>query len=130
MHLSGVGNGYMLYLPHLFRKGVVLKGIRRNVYYLMDNTVTELASLGQLDGDSIRLWHNRHKQVGLKLDQALGGASTCHLEAHESSVLDKKVKFSTDTHYLHGLLNCVHVNVWASTKNASLGGHRYFVSVV
>ena len=67
----------------------------------------------------------------MKSDQANGGASTCHLEACDSSVLDKKkVKFGTNTHHLHGLLELVHVNVWGLTKNASLGGHQYFVSIV
>jgi len=47
------------------------------------------------------------------------------------SVLNKeKVKFGTDTHHLHGLLDCVHVDVWGPTKNASLGGHWYFISIV
>ena len=51
------------------------------------------------------------RQVGLTSDQALGGASTCHLEARDNCVLDKKnVKFCTDTHHLHGLLELVHVN--------------------
>ena len=67
----------------------------------------------------------------MKLDQGLGGASTCYLEARDSSVLDKKkVKFDTDTHHLHGLLELVYMDVWGSTKNASLGDHRYFVSVI
>ena len=75
--------------------------------------------------------HNRHEQVRLKLDQELGRASTCHLKALDSSVLNnKKVKSGTDTHHLHGLLDCVHVDVWDPTKNASLGGHQYFISVV
>ena len=64
----------------------------------------------------------------MKSDQPLKGASTCHLKARDSS-LDKKVKFGTDTHYLH-VLDCVHVDVWGPTKNASLEGHRYFVSVI
>jgi len=111
---------------------VILKGIRRNnMYYLMDSTVTRLASSGQLDGNSIKSWHSGHGQVGLKLDQALGGASTCHLKACDSSVLDKKkVKFDTDTHDLHGLLELVQVDVWGPTKTVSLGGHRHFVSIV
>jgi len=101
------------------------------VYYLMGNTVTGLASLGQLDGDSTRSWHSGLRQIGLKLDQALGGALTCHLKARDSSVMDKKkVKFSTDTHHMHGLLELVHVDVWGPTKNVSLGGRRYFVLVV
>ena len=33
---------------------VVLKGTRRNVYYLMGSAVTELASSRQLDSDSIK----------------------------------------------------------------------------
>jgi len=70
---------------------VVLKSIRRNnLCYLMGNAVTDLTFLGQLDGDFTRLWHSGFGQIGLKSDQALGGASTCHLEAHDSSVLDKK----------------------------------------
>jgi len=67
----------------------------------------------------------------LKSDQALEGASTCRLEVYDSSVLDKKkVKFSTSSHHLHGLLELVHVDIWSPTKTASLEGHWYFVSVV
>jgi len=111
---------------------VVLKDIRRkNVYYLMGSAVTGLASSRQLNGDSIRSWHSGHGQISLKSDQTLIGVSTCHLEARDSSVLDKKkVKFDTYTHHLHGLLDYIHVDVWGPTKNASLGGHRYFISVV
>jgi len=65
---------------------VILKGIRRNEYYLMGSA--ELTSSGQLDGDSITSWHSGHRQVSLKSDQALRAASTCHLKARESSVLD------------------------------------------
>ena len=70
---------------------VVLKSIRcNNLYYLMGGAVTGSASSGQLDGDSTRSWHSGHGQVSLKSDQALGGASTCHLKARDSSVLDKR----------------------------------------
>jgi len=111
---------------------VILKGIRRNnVYYLMGSAVTRLTSLGQLDDDSIISWHNGHRQVGLKSDQVLGGALTCNLEACDSCVLDKKkVKFGTNTHHLHALLELVHVDVWGPTKTVSLGGHQYVVSVI
>jgi len=99
------------------------------MYYLMGSVVTGLALSGQLDGDSTRPWHSGLGQVGLKSDQALGGASTYHLEARDNSVLDKKVKFGTNTHHLHGLLELVHVDVWGLTKTVSLGGHRYFVFI-
>jgi len=109
---------------------VVLKGTRRNnVYYLIGNAVTGLASSGQLDDDT-RSWHSELGQIGLKSDQALVGASTCNLEAHKNCILDKKVKFGTDTYHLHGLLELVHVDVWDPTRTASLGSHKYFVSIV
>ena len=56
----------------------------------MGSAVTGLTSLGQLDGDFIRSWHSGNRQVSLKSDQVLGGASTCHLEARDSSVLNKR----------------------------------------
>ena len=92
---------------------VILKGIRRNnVYYLMGRTITRLASSGQLDGDYIRSSHSGLGQVGLKSDQALGGTSTCRLEARDNCVLDKKmVKLGTNTHHLHCLLELNHVDV-------------------
>jgi len=97
----------------------------------MGSAVTGLVSLEQLDGDSTRSWHSGLRQVGLKSDQALGGASTCHLEARDSCVLDKKkVKFGTDTHHLHSLLELVHIDIWGPIKTASLESHRYFVSIV
>ena len=67
----------------------------------------------------------------MKSDQALIGASICNLEACDNCVLSKKkVKFGTGTHHLYSLLELVHVDVWGSTKIASLGGHKYFVSIV
>jgi len=87
----------------------------------MGSVVTGLASSGQLNGDSTRSWHSGLREVGLKSDQALGDVSTCHLEAHNNSVLGKKkVKFSTDAHHLHDLLELVHVDVWYPTKTYHL----------
>ena len=60
---------------------------------------------------------------------SIGRCTTCHLD-HDSCVLDKKVKFGTVTHHLHGFLVCVHVDIWGPTKTVSLGGYQYFVSIV
>ena len=92
---------------------VVLKGIRcNNMYYLKGNTVTRLASSECLNDDSTRLWRRRLKKVGLKSDEALKGASTCHLKSRESCILDKKkVRFGIVTHHLHDFFDCVHVDV-------------------
>ena len=45
-------------------------------------------------------------------------------------VLDKKtkVKFGTSTHRSEGLLD--YIDIWGLIKIASLGGHRYFVSII
>ena len=40
------------------------------------------------------------------------------------------MKFGTDAHHLHGLLELVHVDVWDPTKTTSFGGHKYFVSII
>jgi len=62
---------------------------------------------------------------------SLEGASICNIELGEHGVLDKKkVKFSTINHHSEGLLDCVHVSIWGPAKTASLGGHRYFVSII
>ena len=61
---------------------------------------------------------------------SLEGAATCNLVG-EHGVLEKmKVKFTTSTHHSEGLLDCVHVSVWAPVKSASLRGHRYYVSFI
>ena len=61
--------------------------------------------------------------------ESMEDATTCKSES-EHSVLDKKkVRFSTSTHRNEGLLDRVHVSVWGPAKTASLGGHRYFVSL-
>jgi len=96
------------------------------MYYLIGSADIGLASTEQLDGDSTKLWHRGLRGVGLKSDQTLEGASICHLESCDSCVLDKKkVKFNSITHYLYGLLDCVHMDVWGHTKTASLRGHQY-----
>ena len=57
-------------------------------------------------------------------------ASTYYLELPEHCVLDKKVRFNTVAHHLHGLFKLVHVDDWCPTKTTSLVGHWYFVSII
>jgi len=101
---------------------IVLKGIRgNNMYYLKSSAVTRLASLERLDGNSTILWRKRLRQVSLKTDQALEGASTCHLKSHESCVLyEKNVRFGIVTQHLHSLLDYVHVDILGPTKTTSI----------
>ena len=78
----------------------------------------------------MRLEHGGEKSLQAPAKKgSLEGAATYNLES-EHSVLDKKVKFSTITHHLEGLLDCVRVSIWGPAKTALLGGHRYFVSFI
>jgi len=62
----------------------------------------------------------------------LEGVLTCNLKFGEHCILDKKmkVKFGTIIHRSEDLLDCAHADVRAPTKNASFGGHRYFVAFI
>jgi len=59
----------------------------------------------------MRLGHGGEKSLqALAKKGSLEGASTCNLKLDEHSFLNKKnVKFTTTTHQLKGLLNCVHI---------------------
>jgi len=80
----------------------------------------------------MRLGHGGEKSLqALANKGSLEGASTCNLKLGKHDVLDKKkVKFNTITHHSEGVLDCVHVSIWGPVKTASLGDHRYFVSVI
>ena len=62
----------------------------------------------------------------------LKGTLTCNLESCEHSVLGKetKVKFDTIIHRTEGLFDLVHMDIRGLIKTTSLGGHRYFISLV
>ena len=117
---------------------VVMKGVRRkNLYYLKGSTVTsKVETSSSSDDGCTKVWQVKIGHGGEKSLQApakkgsLEGAATCNLESEHSILDKKKVKFSTSTHRSEDLLGCVHVSVWGLAKNASLGGHRYFVSFI
>ena len=117
---------------------VVMKGVRwNNLYYLKGSTVTgEVETSTSSDNGCTKVWQIKVRHGCEKSLQALAkkgsleGAATFNLVG-EHGVLDKKkVKFSTNTHHSEGLTNSVHISVWKPAKTASLGGHRYFVSLV
>ena len=41
-----------------------------------------------------------------------------------------KVQFGTATHFIEGILDYVHTDVWGPTKMASIRGNHYFVSFI
>jgi len=40
------------------------------------------------------------------------------------------VQFGTATHFIEGILDYVHTDVWGPTKMASIRGNHYFVSFI
>jgi len=106
---------------------------------LKGSTVTgQVATSIDSDDDSIKLWHMRLGHTGEKSLQALAkqgllkGARTCKLKFCEHCIIEKKtkVKFSTVTHSIKGILDYVHSDVWGPTKTASIGGNHYFVTFI
>jgi len=124
----------------VMKRSMVAKGVRnKNLYYLKGSTVTGvLVVAADSDEDTTKLWHMGLGRAGEKSIQALAeqgllkGANTCKLKFCEHCVLRKKtkVKFGTAIHLTHGILDYVQTDVWAFSKNASLGGKHYFVYFV
>ena len=84
-----------------------------------------------LNDDATKLWHMRFGHACEKSMQALAkqcllnGAKTCKLGMGNKI----KVKFDTTIYLIKEILDYVHINVWGLSKNASLRGKYYFVSV-
>ena len=41
-----------------------------------------------------------------------------------------KVQFKTSTHKIEGILDYVHSNIWGPSKVVSIGGSRYYMSLI
>ena len=81
----------------------------------------------------MRLEHTGEKSLQALTKQGLlKGVRTCKLDFCEHCVIRKntKVKFSTSTHYIEGILNYVHTDIWGPTKTASIGDNHYFVTFI
>ena len=119
---------------------IVMKGTRKNgLYTLKGKTVTGEASTSQ-DKDSERtwLWHRRLGHIGDKGLQELGKQGLLgkerlsKLDFCETCVLGKshKVKFNTGVHTTKAILDYVHSDLWGPSRVLSLGGARYFLSLI
>ena len=122
---------------------VAMKGTQKaNLYFLDGSTVTGSASVSsspnQITSDSSRLWHMRLGHAGEKALQGLvkqgllKGAKTGKFDFCEHCVLGKqtRVKFGAAIHRTKGTLDYIHTDVWGPSRNASLGGKRWFVTFI
>ena len=104
----------------------------------MDTTIVGGVATAESESNSTVLWHMRLGHMGergmMKLHKRnlLKGIKTCKLDFCKYGVFGKqnKVQLKTTTHKTEGVLNYVHIDIWGPVRVASLGGSKYFVSLI
>ncbi|KAK1423937.1 hypothetical protein QVD17_19248 [Tagetes erecta] len=122
---------------------VYLSGTRKeNNIYLLDGKVSQgSAAVAQDAGNSLAwLWHRRLGHIScqgllelLKQGTITGLTKTdCDISFCENCILGKhkRVKFTRSLHKSKAILDYVHSDLWGPAKNESLGGARYYLSIV
>ncbi|KAL0545142.1 hypothetical protein IC582_020288 [Cucumis melo] len=119
---------------------VKLRGtLRHGLYVLEDTRVSGSAAIasGKVT-DMFMLWHKRLAHVSERGLQALsqqgllGGVKNVELSFCEHCIMGKstRVKFGKGKHTAKGILDYVHSDLWGHMKEASMGGLRYFISII
>ncbi|GKA24337.1 retrovirus-related pol polyprotein from transposon TNT 1-94 [Tanacetum coccineum] len=120
---------------------VVLSGIRRDncVYSLDGHAMAGELNASVEEKDSLaQVWHKRlgHiSEAGLQVLEKhglFGKKSLGKLDFCENCVLGKshRVSFGVGRHTTQGVIDYVHSDLWGSSQVESLGGKRYFLSIV
>jgi transposase InsO family protein len=107
-----------------------------NIYKLLGNTVVGDVASVESDNDATKLWHLRlghlseRGMMELHKRSLLKGVRSCKMDLCKYCVLGKqcRVRFKPGKHKTEGILDYVHSDVWGPTKEASMGGSRYFVT--
>lgn len=116
---------------------VILKGVRRNsLYYLLANTL--VGSTDVSTGEDINLWHQRLCHVGKKgMDELLKqkvitGSSLYDFKTCEHCILgkSKKTPYQKSQHVTSAPLEYAHADLWGPARTESLGGGKYFLSIM
>ncbi|KAL4029866.1 hypothetical protein IC575_008094 [Cucumis melo] len=119
---------------------VKLRGtLRHGLYVLEGTTVSGSAAIasGKITDVSM-LWHKRLAHVSERGLQALsqqgllGGVKNVELPFCEHCIMGKstRVKFGKGKHTTKGILDYIHSDLWGPTKEVSMGGSRYFISII
>ncbi|GKA86991.1 retrovirus-related pol polyprotein from transposon TNT 1-94 [Tanacetum coccineum] len=120
---------------------VILSEIRRDncVYSLDGHAMAGELNASVEEKDSIaHVWHKRlghMSEAGLQVleKQGLfGKKSLGKLDFYENYVLEKshEVSFGIGRHTTQGVIDYVHSDLWGPSQVESLGGKRYFLSIV
>ena len=118
-----------------------MSGTKINGLYILsgstvvDNSAASLVS--KLD-DSTSLWHNRlghisEKGLHILLKQNLFGKDVISkLDFCDHCILGKhyRLSFNVGTHKSRSVLDYAHADLWGPAKNPTLGGKRYFLSII
>ncbi|KAJ4718340.1 Retrovirus-related Pol polyprotein from transposon TNT 1-94 [Melia azedarach] len=121
---------------------VVLKGVKRGtLYFLQGYTLSSSVAVAssEIDKDNItKLWHMRLGHMSARGMQSLSkgdllcGHKIKDLEFCEHYIFGKLhcSKFPKAIHRTKGTLDYIHSDCWGPSRVESLGGHRYFVSII
>ncbi|KAJ4705817.1 Retrovirus-related Pol polyprotein from transposon TNT 1-94 [Melia azedarach] len=121
---------------------VVLKGVKRGtLYFLQGSTLSSSVAVAssEIDKDNMtKLWHMRLGHMSARGMQILSkgdllcGHKIKDLEFCEHCIFGKlhHSKFPKARHRTKGTLDYIHSDCWGPSRVESLGGHRYFVSMI
>ncbi|KAJ4704922.1 Retrovirus-related Pol polyprotein from transposon TNT 1-94 [Melia azedarach] len=121
---------------------VVLKGVKRGtLYFLQGSTLSSSVAVAssEIDKDNMtKLWHMRLGHMSARGMQILSkrdllcGHKIKDLEFCEHCIFGKlhRSKFPKAIHRTKGTLDYIHSDCWGPSRVESLGGHRYFVSMI
>ncbi|GJS64523.1 retrotransposon protein, putative, ty1-copia subclass [Tanacetum coccineum] len=120
---------------------VILSGIRRdNCVYSLDGhaMVSELNASVEEKNSLAQVWHKRLGHISeaglqvLEKQGLFGKKSLGKLGFCENCVLGKshRVSFGVGRHTTQGVIDYVHSDLWGPSQVESLGGKRYFLSIV
>ncbi|KAJ4701403.1 Retrovirus-related Pol polyprotein from transposon TNT 1-94 [Melia azedarach] len=121
---------------------VVLKGVKRGtLYFLQGSTLSSSVAVAssEIDKDNMtKLWHMRLGHMSARGMQILSkwdllcGHKVKDLEFCEHWIFGKlhRSKFPKAIHRTKGTLDYIHSDCWGPSRVESLGGHRYFMSMI
>nr|GEY20607.1 retrotransposon protein, putative, Ty1-copia subclass [Tanacetum cinerariifolium] len=120
---------------------VILSGIRRNncVYSLDGHAKASELNASVEEKDSLaQVWHKRLGHISearlhvLKKQGLFGKKSLGKLNFCENCILGKshRVSFGVERHTTQGVIDYVHSDLWDPSQVESLGGKRYFLSII
>ncbi|KAL6187297.1 hypothetical protein ACLB2K_038697 [Fragaria x ananassa] len=121
---------------------VVLKGVKRGtLYFLQGSTLSGSAAVASSEvhkDDMTKLWHMRLGHMSergmqiLSQHDLLSGHKAKDLGFCEHCIFGKlhRRKFPKAIDRTKGTLDYIHSDCWGHSRVDSLGGHRYFVSMI